>query len=404
VYYVDVADLDKDEKPRVRWQRRDLFNKRQDSPSIVRLSSLADPGVFGELLAARDYEAQERLKSLRELVLGAILDGWYRIPATVMSNDIDLEALTRIFETLNRTGVKLDAFDLMVAVMRPADFLLRQRWEEAQERNGSFKQMKVEGIELLKLIALWQREIDKTGRHRAASKRVLGVRQRDVLNIPVHYVEQRWEDAVNAYARALDFIAEETGVQHANSIPSWAMLLPLAFFLEQRRDMEQIRRWYWRSIAAQSYAQGANTRVTADVDSIEGDGRSAMVLFDIALGDSVKRNRILRLALRGVSRKLLQLDAITGDPLSEDVVEISLAEAAEHKLALPKEEALATLALTSPKSLAIGRASLRVKKSLVLNEEALLSQGFGTTDMTLYPPVDPPRRTLLTEWFEGRVL
>ena len=67
-----------------------------------------------------------------------------------MRKGIELEALARIFETINRTGMKLDAFDLMVSVLYPKGFHLRDRWDEAVLQFPVLAEMNTGGLEILK--------------------------------------------------------------------------------------------------------------------------------------------------------------------------------------------------------------------------------------------------------------
>ena len=118
----------------------------------------------------------------------------------------------------------------MVSVLYPKNFHLRDRWNEAQVNHPILAEMKTGGLEILKLVALWRRDIDENSR---SPRRVTGVRQRDVLNVPASFVIDWWPPAVAAYCH-LSALRVEFGVQTGASKPSDAMVLTLAYELDQK--------------------------------------------------------------------------------------------------------------------------------------------------------------------------
>jgi uncharacterized protein with ParB-like and HNH nuclease domain len=57
----------------------------------------------------------------------------YEFPMVSLSDDTSASAVCTIFETLNRTGVKLSVFDLLAARFWPEEVRLRDLWEQAQK-------------------------------------------------------------------------------------------------------------------------------------------------------------------------------------------------------------------------------------------------------------------------------
>lgn len=379
VYYAQPDDLDDDGEQRLRWQRRDRFAKRSDADRLFRISELADEKAFTNRISMEPESERSRLRDFRARVLGALADDEYKIPCIVMDSNIDLEALTRIFETLNRTGVKLDAFDLMVAVMRRADFILRRRWEEAIAEYSRFDVMSVDGIELLKLIALWQRE-DRSEMKRPPGRRVRGVRQRDVLNVPPESIINNWNRAVQAYQAALEFLDVRAGIKTSEGIPSWAMVLVVAYFIDREVDSDTIQAWYWLSVALQSYSQGANTQVLSDIDAMNSgrlpDKVTARAALELGLNDSVNRNKILKLGIRGIATLTGQRDLLDGEVLSAPMIEISIPSARDGELRAPRGDSLVDTGLTTPRVLSLARANLRKSGILSFDDKGLDSQGF----------------------------
>lgn len=337
IYFVNFANETDDPDLQFQWARREAG---LPSPSAFKVHDLIDDDAFEVALDGLTLSDRRNVKQRRLDVLGSLYSRGYQVPATVMDEDIELEALTRIFETLNRTAVKLNAFDLMVAVLYSDKFNLRQEWNVARAQHEILNEFEVDGLEILKLVALFD-VFDQNAPVFSRRRKVQGIRQRDVLNLPAETVGRHWTEAIKWYSQALEEMKHSFGVYDAASIPSDAMTLTLAYLVSDHLAPTDIRAWYWRSIAAQSYSQGANTRVLLDVrrmtQSTHDDPGSYIVeefqrnLLP-SLGDSSRRNRILRLGLRGMYRHTASINLFTRGAVFETVSELSLHEFAEGRI------------------------------------------------------------------------
>jgi hypothetical protein len=94
-------------------------------------------GGFGQWgrKVARQLADKERIAL--EDALDAIEEKWihviddYNFPVVTLSDKTEPDALCTIFETLNRTGVKLSVFELLTARFWPQSINLRALWEKA---------------------------------------------------------------------------------------------------------------------------------------------------------------------------------------------------------------------------------------------------------------------------------
>jgi hypothetical protein len=138
VYYLEIlnvaaGDFDDDH---LKYEKRSRFVKRYPSPAsmaeagIIPVHMVWDDELFDDWRShlTNDQVGRELLRVRKEKLPG--LRG-YEIPAVVLPSDVDFAAVAKIFETLNKTGTKLDVFDLMVARLYPHDFKLRDEWDEA---------------------------------------------------------------------------------------------------------------------------------------------------------------------------------------------------------------------------------------------------------------------------------
>lgn len=277
-YFVDFAALLRDEEDYIRWEKRDVFSKKYptlESRAATSVALVKDIWELDSFYAwvenVADSQLQRQFVSLRERRLGGLQAKVYKLMAIELDQEIQVEALARIFETLNRTGVKLNAFDLMVAMLYPTGFHLRDKWDEAKLNFDVFEQYNVDPIEVLKLAALLIRgEYGKK-----ASK---GVRQGDLLELDNNLLRQFWDRSIELHADALTFARDRLGVYCADAVPAWSMLLGLSAWLSMADWTEsQIEHWFWGSAFSQVYSQAANTVVVADYDAMVAGRRDQLV-------------------------------------------------------------------------------------------------------------------------------
>lgn len=75
-------------------------------------------------------ETKERARRLRQEFVKPLRE--YALPVVELPAETSLEAVCQIFETLNKTGMKLTVFDLLTAKFWPQGLNLRERLERAR--------------------------------------------------------------------------------------------------------------------------------------------------------------------------------------------------------------------------------------------------------------------------------
>jgi hypothetical protein len=231
--------------------------------------------VLGDdLKAARTL--RDQLQTFDNDLLAALRE--YTFPVVQLDASTPLSAVCKIFEVTNKRGIKLDAFELMVAKAAATKDNLRQRWLEvlsnweiAEEAN---KHEVLEKLAPLQVIALRE--------HKPR-----GIRQSDVLELDARVVLGHWEDAVAGMIDALEFLRDECGLLSARWLPYPTALIPLAaVFLDiaplkgprKAKAIGQLSRWFWATCFGGSYDKGANTQAVKDYDELRAwllDGKNA---------------------------------------------------------------------------------------------------------------------------------
>lgn len=237
---------------------------------VILLRELYSTELFLDWVGYLPKKERKKYAALRDEHLALFRE--HTINLEDISNALPMEAIAKIFERTNRGFLRLDAFDLMVAIMYPHNFKLRDRWETAQSDHPILERFKIAPIEILRLIALREHL-----RQKAAGKSpqtVKGVRQSDVLEVKPNVVKKEWAAAAKAYARALSLVETYWGVSTPRIMPAEAQLLPLADALYGANvrggssKFKKLERWFWGSIFSRQYARGANTQSVEDAQAL----------------------------------------------------------------------------------------------------------------------------------------
>lgn len=272
VYYIHmdkVLAAGELEDDHVEYQKKNKFNKSypnlesQARAGIATISTLINEEAFSTWSNFFGPEDRTRYFRLKTESLPGLRS--YHVPCVTLPKDVPLLALAKIFETINKTGVKLDAFDLMVARLYPAEFHLRDEWEKIESKNPILRRYRVDGLDLLRVVALGQCLVSGSG--------VKGVRQSDILGLDAETVKAEFEATAEGAVAVLEFLQEDCGVRSASILPSKTMLLPLAVLLRRPGSLREgfrqdLRKWFWASCFAQDYSQGANTQAVHDARAL----------------------------------------------------------------------------------------------------------------------------------------
>lgn len=187
----------------------------------------------------------------------------YEFPLVTLGPKTSPEAVCTIFETLNRTGVRLGVFDLLAARGFSKKVNLRRLWEVACEKNEILLRFDIDPYYILQVIAIWVSNDPRRGT-------VLAMR-------PVEDIEPHWEAAVQGMVSALQMLRTECGVVASKWIPYRTMLITLAAtwpVVEGSKGAEigarraQLRQFFWVATFLQRYETQANNRAQADVTEV----------------------------------------------------------------------------------------------------------------------------------------
>ena len=205
----------------------------------------------------------------------------YEIPCVRLEPSLDLEAVAVIFETTNRTGVKLGTVDLMTAKLYRHRFRLRDKWQSVVDEHidllRPFVQPAsdtVDAEDVLRILTYWE-----TGGRGVTRGNILKAKPADLI--------AHWDRAVAALMDSIRLLRDRCGVVQGSLLPASMMLVPVAVALdaagyrnadedERHEIAKHVERWFWTAVAEATFTRSTNTRAIREAkqlaETIQADG------------------------------------------------------------------------------------------------------------------------------------
>lgn len=250
----------------------------------------------------------------------------FEVPAVIMDEKSDLEAICRVFETINSTGTRLTTFDLATAKFYPEPNL-REHWSVATSATPEFGRLELDGERVLQVIALW---------HSREVERKFEPSRSNLLALPREVIEKHWPAAVDALKDACAWVAAR-GIINRRSLPNEAILVPLAAARSPSFQAaaglapkpgfhDLLDSWYWRSCMARTFEASTNERIgnefmrlcnLLDAGALEFGTTPLVLTPRILIGIGAQRDTRARVVLSFLLSKSAR-DIKTGEDISRD--------------------------------------------------------------------------------------
>jgi hypothetical protein len=214
---------------------------------------------FGEFKKLFDGEhAQKIVDYLKNIINYQI--HILSIPLTEKPEDIAM-----LFERINRKGIRLSIFDLLVA--RLYKFInLKTEWENAFNQNYFLRQVASEDIKNTKIPFYIIQGL--------ALSRGMSIKARDLIKINSSALnKETWKEAIEILENKIVnklFTVSEYGIpsyrwlSYPSMISVWLGLYIKAKNKEIHIDSNKIDRWYWSVIFTERYSGSTETKQTKD--------------------------------------------------------------------------------------------------------------------------------------------
>jgi hypothetical protein len=334
-YYLNLADLEKgkDLEDCAFYMKAEEGEKKYGTIE-QQAKTLVFPleRVFGTLGGFSAWQNQvldvsgDDINVVRDLLkrLTKLHDEWikpieeYDFPMVTLNEETTGPAVCMIFETLNRTGVKLSVYDLLTARFWPLVFNLRQKWEAALDKNPILEEFKLDPYYVLQVIALLEPGMDNDGKVRAPS-----VKRSAILDMKVEQARRGWNAAVNGLAEALSILRDDCGVLEPGLLPYNTIAIPMGAAWATQKEITgadtganrlKILRWFWCSVFGQKYENAPNSQAEKDFSELQrwmkgGDSPESVNEFEFETNLRQVKPR-QRAVYRGVMALILQDGAL----------------------------------------------------------------------------------------------
>lgn len=214
-----------------------------------------------------------------ELMTGIV--GQYQISYNVLDQELEIDKVCDIFTKLNSTGVRLDAFDLINALLKPKGVQLKTMWRSAAERLSFVESEKMNAYILQVMSILRQNYCSPKylyyllPGHEKSVRDPDGTNRKEVLiSTPAEFVT-RWDEAVTALVRSLSMLKhpQDFGVISSAYLP-YVSILPAFAALQhwvktrppntQLDAQKKVRHWYWASVFLNRYSGSVESTIARD--------------------------------------------------------------------------------------------------------------------------------------------
>lgn len=248
----------------------------------------------------------------------------YKFPVVTLTDKTSAEAVCTIFETLNRTGVKLSPFELLTARFWHQNLNLRKLWAEAKENYPILEDFWIDPYYVLQIISL-------------ASKPKPSCKRSDVMALEKVAIEKWWQPCVEGLKQALTYLKLDCGVLTPGLLPYFTILIPMAAVYAASINLkgpqigslhDKVGRWFWCSVFSQTYESSPNSQAAIDFSEVLTWVKGGTEPFSVSnfrfdpgiLRDTTGRQRAiyrgtLALVFRNHSR-----DFHSHKPLSQEVI------------------------------------------------------------------------------------
>ncbi|MBD2358145.1 DUF262 domain-containing protein [Tolypothrix sp. FACHB-123] len=190
----------------------------------------------------------------------------YEFPVVTLDDNTSAAAVCTIFETLNRTGVKLSVFDLLAARFWTADVRLRDLWDIAKTNYPIIVDFEIDPYYILQAITIY------------TASTAPSCKRNDVLKMNVDQIKIGWNPIVKALAEILQMLRDDCGVILPQWLPYYTILIPAAATLAAVSSVtgpsvgairNKLKRWFWCSVFGQTYENSPNSQSVKDYSELK---------------------------------------------------------------------------------------------------------------------------------------
>ncbi len=205
----------------------------------------------------------------------------YQIAYIELDQDLAVDRVCDIFTQINSRGIRLDAFDLMNALLKPKGLQLKEMWHQAAP-HLAFVDTERMNVYILQVMSILRQAYCSPKYlyfllpgHEKAVRDADGTRRKEMLVADESDFRQLWDQAVQALEKGIEDLRhpQEYGairsdyMPYVSILPAFAALqahvktLPAQAQLDAQR---KIRYWYWASVFTNRYSGSVESTSARD--------------------------------------------------------------------------------------------------------------------------------------------
>ncbi|WP_176758107.1 GmrSD restriction endonuclease domain-containing protein [Thermus arciformis] len=295
-----------------RWVRADLVTEGEEQKHVIDYFL----GFFKE-------ERDKAMKAIQKVnrIFETIRN--YEVPYILLDGQEGIEAICRIFETINSTGTRLTTFDLAVARYFPEPDL-RNLYERARSSHNLLKRFDIDGERILQIIVLIEKNTEPS--------------RSEQLKLRKEDINKNWDKAVSALVSAIKWAQSECGLEPRYYVGE-SQLVALAgaladlepkkqqAFLVEKRD--KLVQWFFANVL-QSGFRATNYRIFIHYKSLQKLLEEGQIPEDDLPEVKLDLESLINLAksdnrykaIQALLRRVIPEDFYSGSRIESDVLEI----------------------------------------------------------------------------------
>lgn len=249
------------------WENRkaEAENSEDESSAKIAAANVENAQKFGELIGSITQQ--------------------YQISYIELDQQLEIEKVCDIFTKLNSTGIPLETFDLINALLKPKGLQLKQMWREASEQL-SFVETDKMNTYILQVMSLLRQGYCSPkylyfllpGQEKPV-RAPDGTLRKEVLINDTTDFKSRWDAAVGALTNAINLLKhpQEFGVISSRYLP-YVSILPVFAALQwqikslpanrQLDAQRKVRHWYWASVFLNRYSGSVESTSARDFQDV----------------------------------------------------------------------------------------------------------------------------------------
>jgi hypothetical protein len=252
---------------------------------------------------------KKQLRDIRKQWITPVED--YEFPMVTLAEETSDSAVCTIFETLNRTGVKLSVYDLLAARFWPEDVRLRDLWEQSQNTYPIISDFDIDPYYVLQSVSLF------------TSKAAPSCKRGDVLKMNVSQIREGWTPIIKGLANSLHILRDDCGVIIPKWLPYNTIVIPMSAIFAYEEGIEgpdvavvrnKIKKWFWCSVFGQAYENAPNSQAAKDFAELKkwidgGEQPQTVADFDFDINSLTQITPRQRAVYRGTIALILRNEA-----------------------------------------------------------------------------------------------